>query len=342
MCIGLDTHKNSCVVTQMDERGKVVGKEKIGTDKEEIERFFSSIERGKIVMESTGVWKYFYEILDSSGFYVTLSNPLKTRAIAETEIKTDKVDSEILAHLLRANLIPSVWIGNKEMRELRRVVNERMFLKRQSAQLKNRIRSELLRRGIKPEMDIFTEKGKEYLLSLDMSPINKLLSLLDATEEQIKGLNKELLEYYEDNEDARLLATIPGIGYYTALSLVAVIGDVNRFRDAEALCSYFGLVPSTHQSSDVEYHGSITKQGSSMIRCLLIQCAWVHIKCCKESSLTHFYSRLSRMKGKSKAIVATARKMVKVIYWMLKDEEPYHVEGHAPDIQHVHQVRCFG
>jgi len=244
-----------------------------------------------------------------------------------------------LAHLLRANLVPSVWTENKEQRELRRAVKERMFLKRQSTQLKNRIRSELLRRGIKPEINTFTEKGKEYLLSLDITSIKRLLSLLDATEEQIKDLNKDLLECYEDNDAAKLLATIPGIGYYTALSLVAVIGDVNRFRDAEALCSYFGLVPSTHQSSDVEYHGSITKQGSSMIRCLLIQCAWVHVRSCRESSLTHFYNRLTRKKGKNKAIVATARKLVKVIYWMLRDEEPYHVEGHAPDVQHAHQVR---
>jgi len=120
---------------------------------------------------------------------------------------------------------------------------------------------------------------------------------------------------------------------------VAVIGDISRFRDAEVLCSYFGLVPSTHQSSDVGHHGGITKQGSSMIRHLLVQCAWVHVTCCKESSLTHFYSRLARKKGKNRAIVATARKLVKVIYSMLKDEEPYHVEGYTPDIQHAHQVR---
>lgn len=91
MYIGLDIHKNICVVTQMNEQGKVVRREKIGTDKEEIEKFFSSIERGKVVMESTGIWEYFYEILDGLGFDVTLSNPLKTRAIAEAKIKTDNV-----------------------------------------------------------------------------------------------------------------------------------------------------------------------------------------------------------------------------------------------------------
>jgi len=178
MYIGLDIHKNSCVATQMDGQGKVVRREKIGTDKEEIEEFFSSIEKGKIVMESTGIWEYFYEILDSLGFDVTLSNPVKMRIIAEARIKTDKVDSGILAHLLRADLIPSVLIGNKEMRALRRTMKERMFLKRQSTQLKNRIRSELLRRRIKPELNIFAEKGREYLLSLDIRSIKRVLSPL--------------------------------------------------------------------------------------------------------------------------------------------------------------------
>jgi transposase len=84
MFVGLDIHKNSCVATQMDERGKIVRREKIGTSKEEIEEFFSSIEKGKVVMESTGIWEYIYEIIDGLGFDVTLSNPVKTRIIAET------------------------------------------------------------------------------------------------------------------------------------------------------------------------------------------------------------------------------------------------------------------
>ncbi|MDY6985137.1 MAG: transposase [Candidatus Thermoplasmatota archaeon] len=109
MYVGLDVHKNSCLVTQMDERGKIVKREKIGTDREEIEEFFSSIDKGKVVMESTGIWEYIYEIIDSLGFDVTLSNPVKTRVIAEAKIKTDKIDSEILAHLLRADLIPVDW-----------------------------------------------------------------------------------------------------------------------------------------------------------------------------------------------------------------------------------------
>ena len=307
----------------MDEKGRIIRKnERIGTNSKAIKEFFSSMDQAEVVIESSGIWEYVYEIIDSLGFHVTLSNPAKTRIIAEAKIKTDKIDSEILAHLLRADLIPKVWIGDKEIRELKRVVYERTFLKKQSTQLKNRIHSELLRRGVKPEMDLFTKKGKAHLLSLDIRSVKRLFTLFEATEVQIKDLNKELRGCFENNGDAKILTTMKGMGHYSALAVVAVIGDVNRFRDSEALCSYLGIVPSTHQSANTIYHGRITKQGSANMRLLLIQCAWVHVTKCKNSSLTQFYNRLAKKKGKHKAIVATTRKMIKAIYWMLKDKEP--------------------
>ena len=151
----------------------------------------------------------------------------------------------------------------------------------------------------------------------------------------MREVNEDLLDYYYENEDVKLLTTILGVGFYSALAITAVIGDINRFCDSEHLCSYFGLVPSTHQSSLNTYHGNITKQGSRTIRWLLIQCAWVHVTKCKDGSLTAFYNRIARKNGKRKAIVATARKMVKIVYWMLKEKEPYHVEGYKPRFQHA-------
>ena len=95
-------------------------------------------------------------------------------------------------------------------------------------------------------------------MSLDIRSIKRLLTILEATEVQIKDLNKELMNYFENNGDAEILTTMKGIGYYSALAIIAVTGDVNRFRDSEALCSYLGIVPSTHQSANTTYHGSIT------------------------------------------------------------------------------------
>jgi len=318
----------------MDGDGGIVEKSRIKTEKEAIEDFFSDKE-GRVVMESTGIWEYVYELIEGKGLEVYLANPLKVRAIAEAKIKTDKIDSEILAHLLRANLLPTVWIGDKGMRDLKRLIMERAFLKRSSTMMKNRIHAELARRGTKTEGNIFTIKRRAYLRSLSIKSVDRLLTILDGIDEQIKEVNEELLDYYSNSEDAKILTTMCGIGFYSALSITAVIGNINRFSDSEHLCSYFGLVPSTHQSSLTTYHGSITKEGSRTIRWLLIQCAWVHVTKCKDTSLTTFYNRIARKKGKRKAIVATARKMVKIIYWMLKEKEPYHVEGYKPRSGHA-------
>jgi len=328
--IGMDIHKEFCVVVEMDKEGNLIRQDKIDTSKEAIQEYFSSIDEAKVAIESTGIWEWIYEIIDAIGLEVKLVNPVKARAIAEAKIKTDKVDSTILAHLLRSNLIPEVYVGNREMRELKRLVNERLFLKKQIVQIKNRIHSELLRRGIRTEMNIFTRNGRKYLRELKIHSIDRELNILESIEREIKSINEELMQYYEKNEDAKILATIPGIGYYTAVALSAVIEDINRFSSSEKLSSYFGLTPSTKQSGNKTYYGNITKEGSAEIRWLLIQCAWTHVNYCKNSFLTKFYERIARKKGKRKAIVATARKMTRVIYWMLKNKELFHIEGYEP------------
>ena len=337
--IGMDIHKEFCVVAEMDKEGNLIRQGKIDTSKKAIQEYFSSIDEAKVAIESTGIWEWIYEIIDAIGLEVKLVNPVKARAIAEAKIKTDKVDSTILAHLLRSNLIPEVYVGNREMRELKRLVNERSFLKKQIVQIKNRIHSELLRRGIRTEINIFTKNGRKYLRELKINSIDRELNILESIEREIKSINEELMQYYEENEDAKILATISGIGYYTAVALSAMIGDINRFSSSEKLSSYFGLVPSTKQSGNKAYHGNITKEGPAEIRWLLIQCAWTHVNYCKNSFLTKFYERIARKKGKKKAIVATARKMTRVIYWMLKNKEPFHIEGYKPRFVSANEKR---
>jgi len=119
-----------------------------------------------------------------------------------------------------------------------------------------------------------------------------------------------------------LLNTIPGVGYFNALLLVAEIGDVNRFPDSEKLCSYAGLVLSVRRSGNKTVYGSITKEGSKWIRWALTQAVHVHVR--YDSRLSKFYNRLAVKKGKQVAAVATARKMLKAVYWMLKRKEPFH------------------
>ncbi len=340
--IGLDIHKDFCIATEMDKEGNILRENyRINTTQKDLQDYFSTIQNGTVAIESTGIWEYIYETIHALGFPVILVNPVKTRAIAEAKIKTDHVDSQILAHLLRSNLLPTVYIGDKKMRELKHLITERLFLTKQTTQLKNRITSELLRRGHHPHINIFTQKGRHYLHSLSIPSITRELTILESMETEIAAINTELKNHYTNTPQAHLLTTIPGIGYYTALSLIAIIGDITRFSTSEKLTAYLGLAPATHQSGNHIHHGPITKQGPAHLRWLLIQCTWIHVTKYPNSFLTRFYTRIAKKKGKTKAIVATTRKMTRVIYWILTNKEPFHSEGYTPRGIHADTTAVF-
>ena len=120
---------------------------------------------------------------------------------------------------------------------------------------------------------------------------------------------------------AKLLKTIPGIGYYSALFLVSEIDDISRFPDSYHLCSYAGLVPSTHSSGGVTYHGNITKTGSKHLRWIMLECVHAHIR--SDKNITRFYQRLAKKKGNSKAAVVAASKLLRVVYCIMKEQREY-------------------
>ena len=336
--IGMDVHKRYCYATVMDEDGVVLRREKFASTIEGIHDFLNSIEDEAVfVIESVGFWEYIYEEICNAGYEVKLCHPRKVRVIAEARIKTDKVDSEILAHLLRTDLLPESYVPPKRIRDLRRLVRHRVFLKRKSTSIKNRIHSEILRRGIvSPYNNIFTKKGRIYLESLEIPMIDQLLKILKDIEKEIDILNELLLEYYSEMPDAQLLTTIPGIGFYSALVIISEIGDIHRFPSPEKLCAYSGLIPSTHQSGGIEMHGHITKEGSRHLRWILTEAIHVHKRIDPDSIISRFYHRIERKKGKGRAVIAASRKLLTVIYWMLMFHEPFHSQGFNPECLSAH------
>jgi transposase len=127
----------------------------------------------------------------------------------------------------------------------------------------------------------------------------------------------------QGDEMAKLLMTVPGIGYYSAVLIISELGDINRFPDSHHLCSYAGLIPSTHSSGGLTYHGSITKTGSKYLRWIMLESLHAHVRNEKNSNIAQFYHRISKKKGNSKAAVAAASKLVKIVYWIMKDRRTY-------------------
>ena len=145
--------------------------------------------------------------------------------------------------------------------------------------------------------------------------------MLDTVRQEIKTASRRVEQVAEQDHDAVLLMTIPGVGYYSALLIKSEIGDVKRFPSAKQLCSYSGLVPSTHASGNVCYHGHITKRGSRWLRWILIEAAIHAVK--RPGPLRRFYFKVERKKGGQIAKVATTRKLLEWIYHILKDGKSF-------------------
>jgi transposase len=208
--------------------------------------------------------------------------------------------------------------------DLRQLVRYRASLVRIRTMLKNKIHAQLLMRGIRIEDYPFTKGYNQKLRALEDYKINGYLKILESLNHQIVDVSRRIRHTAEDDQAAKHLMTIPGVGYFSALLILSEIGDVNRFLDSAHLCSYAGLTPSTHSSGGVTYHGHITKTGSKYLRWVLTECTRTHIRLNPESNMTKFYARMLRKKGDAKAIVAASTKLLKIAYWLLKENRPYH------------------
>lgn len=327
--VGIDLHKEKVYGTILDENGTVVKEGKFENKKTDFIEFFQEVDRAQVAMGAIGFCHPVYDLLEEMGFDVSLAHPLKTRLIGEAKIKTDKIDAKVLADLLRSDLLPTSYVPDKRIRELRDIVRQRAFLKRFRTQMKNKIHNELSKRWINPELpDLFTKPGKDLLRSLHIDTIDRYLDIIDTLDEQIDDVNQNIKSKAHRNKDIKRLMTIPGVGYYSALLVYSEIGDINRFPNSHKLCAYAGFAPSTRQSGNTTFHGHITKQGSKWLRWVLIQCTYIHVR--YDTYISQFYYRLTYKRGKKIAVVATASKFLRVMYQMLKNQEeftPFRMNG---------------
>ena len=319
--IGLNVHKDSTFVTVLDQDGRVAVQRKLPNER--VPSFLKQFNVEKIGLEASTHVVPLYRALVSRGFRVEVSHPKKTRYIAEARIKSDKVDSKAIAELVRLEALPQSYMPPPEIACLREKVRRRAFLVRERAKLKTKIRGVLAYEGVKPSegLGLFTRKGVDWLRSLCLEPIDCYLRVIMVLNGEIRRLSRELKQLAGLDEDVRLLMTIPGLGYYLALLVKAEIGDVNRFKSGDHLCSYAGLVPSTYNSGGVTRHGGITREGSRWLRWAMVEAAMTHVK--YDTSITRSYHRIAEKRGRKTAIVATARRLLLSCYSVLKNRRRF-------------------
>src|SRR4029453_18062116 len=297
----------SCII---DEQGTVLQRQRCGCTRQALEQFCHRYLQptDRVALEATTNTWAVVDVLKPLVAEVVVSNPLKTKAIAEAKIKTDKVDAEVLAQRLRCDFLPRVWEPPTATQHLRQLTARRATLVMDKTAIKNRIHAVLHQRLIPcPVTDLFCTQGRQWPNNLPLdregrASIDSDRRLLGHVEAEIAQQEQQLAQLAYDEPRVKLLMTLPGVSLTVAQTLWAVLGEVERFRDADHAASYLGLVPSTHQSGKHCYHGPITKQGHRQARALLVQAAH-HVRT-HPGPLGAFFRRVTKRRGYNVAVVA--------------------------------------
>lgn len=331
--LGIDLHLKKSFVVLINAEGAVIDKRQMrnqemgGYLKEHVPP------ETYAVMEATRNWPYFYDLLEEHVDRVELAHAKEVRSIATAAVKTDQIDATVLANLARMNYLPIAYAASKEIRDLRQHLRYRGWLVDERRRLKNRIHAILAGYNLaSPVSDLFGKAGREWLADVLETELRqsaavvmrKMLGLIDEIDEQIKELGKTIPVPTGHETDMDVLTSMPGIGRLLAATILAEIGNIERFSSPKALCSWAGLTPRVHQSGSVLRYGRITKEGSRYLRSAMVCAAMTAIRVSPRWSKV--YERIARRSGWRSAKVAVGRKMLSVIYFMLKRGERYQAE----------------
>ena len=332
--LGIDLHLKRTYVVLMDTEGQVIDERRLLNA--EMAGYLEQHvpQETYAVMEATRNWPFMYDMLSEHVERVELAHPKEVKAIANAAVKTDRIDAGVLAHLARMNYLPTAYAAPKEVRDLRLYTRHRSWLIGHRTQAKNRIQAVLSSYNLaSPVSDLFGVKGREFLEEVleELRPaarrvITDNLTLIDRLDEQIKELEQEIPLTNEQAHSMKLLMSMPGVGKVTALTILAEIGHISRFNSSKALCNWAGLTPRVRKSDAIVRHGKISKQGSSHLRSAMGQAAMVASRF--SPRWYRVYERLAKRCGKRGARVAVARRLLTVIYYMLKRDRPYEKDYH--------------
>jgi transposase len=282
----------------------------------------------EVVLEATTNAWYVHDLLEPLVARVVVAHPYRVKLIAAAAVKTDKKDTLALAKLLAANLIPEVWVPPVEVRELRALISHRRRLVSHQTAAKNRLNSVLHRHNIVPPPGkLFSQDNQTWWQALELPPSEKLrvrqdLATLLHLKPQLAEVETELsgLSVTQPWADPMTyLVQLPGIGMLTAMTVLAAIGDINRFASAKKLVGYAGLGARVHASGQTHKGGGITKEGRRDLRSVLVEASWSAVRF--DPHWQEQFERLAHRIGKQKAVVAIARKLLVVIWHVLTAAE---------------------
>ena len=323
--VGVDLHRRRSQIAIIDEHGELTLSRRIVNDPGTFKELLGDPDGTHVALEATYGWEWLADLLEEAGYGVHLAHPLRTRAIAAARVKTDAVDAPTLAHLLRTGLLPEAYIAPTELRDLRELLRHRVVLTKMRSAVKNRVHALLARQGIRPEhSDLFGKAGREFLGALELPEgsrrrLDSLLSLIGDFDREITATTREIDQRAKADERVPVLCQLPGIGRYTAMLIIAEVGEVTRFPTPRHLCAWAGLTPTVRSSDGKARLGHISRQGSPALRWALVEAAQKITT--GSGPLREKFERIAKRRGRKIAKVAIAREILTLAYYGLRDGE---------------------
>jgi transposase len=316
--LGVDLHRKTVVIAAVHDSGEVRPPVRFeNSQTAEIQRTFRGFGEFRAVVEATGTYRWFHKLVSPLGT-VLLAHPQHLRAMVQRRSKTDKLDAQLLANLLRINQIPLSYIPPDEYQLLREITRHRARMVRGLSSAKISLRALLARHNVQaPYKYPFGPRGLYWFSKQDFSLVDngardELLGRFDHYAAEIKRVETRLEELRARYPQANALIEVPGIGLYTAMVIIGELGDVERFRRAKQVAAYAGLTARVHQSGDHCYRGHISKQGSPWLRWILVEAAMKLVL--KDVALANFYQRIRKRSSAKIARVAAARKLAEICW----------------------------
>jgi transposase len=329
LIIGIDFHPEfqqiACIETSTGEF-----QEKRLAHPEEAEKFYRALAAGgqKLCagMEASGHARWFERLLGELQLELWIGDATRIQSKRGRKQKTDRQDAEHILKLMLKDDFPKIWVPSWENRDLRQLLWHRHRMVQARTRIMNQLQAVALNEGLRCRKRLWRASGRQQLESFRLAPWasqrrHDLLELLDRLNPTIAELSEAIEQEAEKHPVARLLMTHPGLGALTALAFVLIIGDAERFQCGKQVASYLGLVPLEKSSGNRRRLGHITKQGSSMLRFLLVEAAQVAVRSLAEWRSQYF--RLVMRRGRKTAKVAMARRLAIRLYWMWREGRDY-------------------
>ena len=326
MIVGVDYHPSFQQIAFLIEETGEYDEQRLNHDGREAERFYRDLKRKgmhvRVGMEATGYSRWFERLLAELDFELWIGDPAEIKARRVKKRKTDREDARLLLRLMREDRFPQIWVPSPENRDLRQLLWHRHRLVQMRTRIMNQLQALAMNEGKRWKSKLWSKQGRAEFEKLALGPWasrrrSELLELFDRVNPSVEELTTAVKQEVNKRPEALRLMTHPGVGPITALAFVLIIGTPERFARGKQIGTYVGMIPTEDSSADKQRLGHISKQGSSLLRYLLVEAA---------QAATRFnphwrrrYIHLAMRRHRSIAKVAMGRRMAIRLYWMWRN-----------------------